>query len=128
MFQWQITLSDKQVLMLAAFHTGFDDENGSRFSSVHAMIGDAWDVRAVRKLCEAGLLTVKDSTLPNGMRSNIWNITTKGELIALAIMEDADNLKQLSERAGLKTARLVNSDAHRRWVESKTKKKAAAKL
>lgn len=125
MFQWSITLSDKQVAMLVAFHMADDDADKSRFTAVHAMIGDAWDVRAVRKLSEMGLLLVEPVISTTAGKSNRWNITDKGNLIAAAILEDADALKMIGERPGLKMRHAINEQSHQEWVEKTRAKKVA---
>lgn len=109
MFQWGITLSDKQVIMLTAFHVAKPDKAGCIFHAAQSMIGDAWDIRAVRKLEEQNLITVThDNAAP---KTTVWQITRKGRLIAEAIMSDAENLRRLRLRHGLRSARLINSDA-----------------
>lgn len=110
MFNWTISLSDRQVLMLMAFHSAEDDAEGSRFHSVHAMIGDAWDIRAVRKLQEQNLLVVEEFTRENGLRTNRWNITDKGTCICLAIEADTEMLGKLKLRDGLNQSRLINKE------------------
>lgn len=119
MFQWNITLSDKQVIMLAAFHAATDDSNNCRFHAVHAMVGDAWDVRAVRKLQEAGLINVAVTE----EKRNRWNITEKGECIARAIQCDAISLGKMSAREGLKARSEINRIDHQHWVEKQKSKR-----
>lgn len=121
MFQWQITLSDKQVIMLTAFHMAEPDKNGSVFHSANSMLGDAWDLRAVRKLEEMNLILVVKS------EQTVWTITDKGRLIAQAIVCDAENLRRLKLRNGREISSLTWDDAHRRWMDKKTKKKSAKK-
>lgn len=125
MFQWSLTLSDKQVMMLIAFHNGEPDKDGSSFNSVHAMIADAWDVRAVRKLQEFNLLEVIHPAVREIGAATIWRITDKGRLIALAILEDAQGLTGIADRKGYEAASEINSDAHKRWIEKKEAKKNA---
>jgi hypothetical protein len=124
MFQWSITLSDKQVMMLIGFHIANDDEFGCRFRAVHHMIADAWDVRSARKLTEMGLLKVEPGPAP--MHPNKWNITDKGNLIASAILEDADMLKCLGERAGAESRSLVNAGNSEVVRQRKEKERAMA--
>jgi hypothetical protein len=112
MFQWNITLSDKQVLMLSAFHAAKPDEKGSLFHAANGMIGDAWDIRAVRKLEEQDLIAVVKT-----VQETIWRITVKGQLIAQAIMCDAENLRTLRLRQGREMRSLINSDGARRRTE-----------
>lgn len=110
--------------MLIAFHNGTPDKDGSQFASVHAMIGDAWDVRAVRKLEEMNLLKITHPKEKVIGAPTIWNITDKGTLIALAIMEDANSLSQIQDRDGLNQYRIINSDANRRLNEKKARRAA----
>lgn len=107
MFNWTISLSDKQVIMLMAFYSAEDDSYECRFHSVHSMIGDAWDIRAVRKLQEYGLISV--ISREDARKPNIWNITDKGNFIAMAIEADADSLKTLTLRNGLQQGQIINS-------------------
>lgn len=118
MFQWSITLSDKQVIMLTAFHMAIPDKNGSIFHSAHSMVADAWDIRSVRKLEESNLIQVIKNSV------TLWSITAKGRLIAQAIMCDADNLRRLKSRKGHEMRCLTNTENHRAWMERKAKKRA----
>lgn len=97
MFQWQITLSDRQVIMLTAFQMAKPDKDGSIFHSAHSMIADAWDTRAVRKLEEQNLIHIDRD---GQSRATRWKISEKGRLIAQAIICDADNLRELRGRKG----------------------------
>ncbi len=124
MFHWTISLSDKQVLMLVAFFNATDDKNGSRFDSVNAMIGDAWDVRAVRKLQEDGLLSVQEYfNEETGFTTNRWNITKKGELISLAIREDSESLSRIGLKNGRAADRLITADGNRRSDNKQVRKR-----
>lgn len=114
MFQWNITLSDRQVIMLAAFLTAEEDQYGSQFHAVNSLIGDAWDIRAMRKLTEWGLISVNEVLMPTGMKTNLWHITQKGEFIALAIMEDAAALKQIQLQNKTEARSVINTDGNAR--------------
>ncbi len=103
MFNWQITLNSKQVLILLAFDSAMPDERGNQFATAHSMVVDAWTHRGVRHMLEDGLLQVDHSRKP----WSIWTITPKGRLIAEAIRSDADTLKQLKDRNGVETNRAV---------------------
>jgi hypothetical protein len=117
MFQWALTLSDKQVMMLMAFYRSEPNQYGCQFHGAHHMIGDAWDIRAVRKLQESGLMHVREQVI-DGLNKNIWTITMKGRLIAEAIMEDASGLANIQLRNGLEGGYAINRTA----VKRKTKK------
>ena len=113
MFNWSIELSANAVLMLLAFHHADAEKDGSQFKAAHAAIGDLWDIRAVRRLCEEGLLHVehKERPDPNTAAPSIWQITEKGTLIALAIECDAEQLKELPGRNGLQQKYLATNNS-----------------
>lgn len=124
MFQWSITLSDKQVLMLAAFAAAEPDNLGNQFHAVHAMIADAWDIRAVRKLQEYGLIEVIEYEDPETkLRTNRWSIREKGRLVAAAMREDTNSLLQMKLRDGREERYRLNRDHNERKRKQKQKSK-----
>jgi hypothetical protein len=128
MFQWSITLTDKQVLMLAAFAAAEPDARGNQFHSVHAMIADAWDIRAVRKLQEYGLIEVVAFEDPDTkMQTNRWSIKEKGRFIAAAMREDTNSLTQMKLREGRDSMYRLNRDFAQHEKKRKTAKKNATK-
>lgn len=120
MFHWSINLTDKQVLMLLAFFSAEDDQHGSRFQAVSAMISDAWDTRAARNLQENGLINVYEKmNEETNIRMNVWNITEKGILISLAIHEDTQSLQHIALRHGQAARSIVDRDANERFFRKR---------
>lgn len=120
MFQWSITLTDKQVLMLAAFSVAEPDQNGSQFQAVNGMVGNAWDVRSARKLEEMGLIEIVAYVDKlTGLKTNKWTITKKGRLIAEAMRCDTLNLQKIKLRNGWEARGLINEANRKKPVTVK---------
>lgn len=132
MFNWTVTLSDKQVLMLMAFAAAKPDEEGNCFSAVQVMICDAWDVRSARKLQEDGLISVEEyKNEETGFRTSRWAITHKGKLIAEAVNEDAEGLRKIALRNGQEARRAVNdagNEVYRRKRREYAQRKQQRKI
>lgn len=58
------------------------------------MIGDAWDVRAARKLSEMNLITIQEVLTPI-KKQNVWNITDRVILLQWLLLKTLMLLKPL---------------------------------